>query len=335
MKRHLWLLVLALAGCGAPAAPLPLHVPGPDPAETSPSPSAAPAVRIDGRLAFSRGHNIWILEGDTARQLTDLGSIQNPAWSPDGSLLAFDRADKNSADLWLLPYPHGPARAISSNASRVVDNNFWDMQPAWSPDGASLVYASDRGRTRTGTLDLAAWRLNLSTRARTQLTGANLYTGGIDYPSFRPGSSSEVLYTSWTYLLNNPEAFGQLMLLDTKTMKAAPLTGAGQTAMQASWSPDGEYVAFVRRLQGENQIWLAPFPARGSLLDEATLLVGGTNAHPVWSPRGDAIAYIGLQDGSFDLFLQPLNGDLTAAGKPRQLTRRLRVDADSSISWTA
>jgi hypothetical protein len=82
-----------------------------------------------------------------------------------------------------------------------------------------------------------------------------------------------------------------------------------------------------------------PLPAatpEPSLFDTSgTLLVSGTNAHPVWSPSGDAIAYLGLVDGSFDLFVQQLGPDLQPADKPRQLTSGAHLDADSSISWTA
>lgn len=342
MKRTLLILVTLLSGCGAGApSSLPASVASQPTAPAAPPiPTATPAPHIEGSIAFARGHDIWLYSGGAARQLTRLGAVQNPAWAPDGSALAFDRAGKNSADLWLLPFPDGPARALTNNASSVVDSNFWEMQPAWSPDGKALVYASDRGRVRTRTLDLAAWRMTLATRARSQLSGTNRYTGGIDYPTWRPGSSgsNDVLYTSWTYLPNDPDAYGALEALNTRTGKAWALTQPGQTAMQATWSLNGGHVAFVRRLDGRDQIWLAPAPfvigADSNILSEASLLVDGTNAHPVWSPTGDAIAYIGLQDGSFDLFMQPLSRTLATKGPPRRLTRGLRVDADSAISWS-
>jgi Tol biopolymer transport system component len=336
-------LLLALAACGAGDVAAPLVGPGtaaepPTPVPPAPAATATPTPTAAGAIAFAKGHDVWIFSDASARQLTRLGAVQNPAWSPGGSMLAFDRAGKNSADLWLMPYPDGPPQPLTSNAASRVDANFWEMQPAWSPDGKLLVYASDRGRVRSGTLDLAAWRMDVATRARTQIGGANLYTGGIDYPSWRPGSN-QALYTSWAYLPNDPNAYGQLVLLDVQTTKGWALTDNGETAMQASWSPDGQRIAFVRRLAGQDQIWLARVPyvigANSNILDGAGLLLEGTNAHPVWSPSGDAIAYIGLQDGSFDLFLQPLTSGFLPDGKPRQLTRGLHVDADSAISWRA
>lgn len=332
-------LALLLSGCGVASLPNPLPPASTPPQTPTPAPpTATPQPAIDGRIAFSAGHDLWLFAGSSASRLTHLGAIQNPAWSPDCSALAFDRAGKNSADLWLMPYPGGPPRPLTNDAAAAVDNNFWEMQPSWSPDGKALVYASDRGRLRSGTLDLAAWQMDVATRARTQLSSANPYTGGIDYPSWRPGvATPQLLYTSWTYLPNDPNAYGQLELLQPRARKTWVLSAQGQTVLQPSWSPTGSHLAFIRRIDGQDQIWTAPAPfvigADVNLLAGAKPLAEGVNAHPVWSPKGDAIAYIGLQDGSFDLRVQPLTADLAAAGPPLQLTRGRHLDADSAISW--
>lgn len=342
MTRATVLLALLLASCGAPNVPVQQPAPQVDTsADAAPAPAATatPVATLNGRLAFARNHDLWLLQGGSAMQLTNLGAVQNPSWSPDGATLAFDRAGKNSADLWLLPFPDGPARALTANASSVVDNNFWEMQPDWSPDGRSLVYASDRGRTRTGTLDLAVWRIAVDGKARMQLTGANAYTGGVDRPRWRPASKGDILYTSWTYVLNDPDAFGELALLRPETNKAWTLSAPRESVMQANWSPDGSHVAVVRRSGGQDQIWVGPVPmvvgADTDVLHGATAIADGINAHPVWSPKGNAIAYISLRDGSFDLFAQPLTPDFAPDGGPRQLTKGLHIDADSSISWAA
>ncbi|HEX6513316.1 MAG TPA: hypothetical protein VF157_13515 [Chloroflexota bacterium] len=340
MRRLAFTLALLLAGCGPADMAAPLRLPGaPESSPAALAASATPTPAIDGRIAFSKGHDLWLFQGATASQLTTTGAVQDPAWSPDGSLLAFDRAGKNSADLLILSYPDGHVQQLTSNGSAVVDSNFWDMQPAWSPDGKFLVFASDRGRTRTGTLDLAVWRMALADRVRSQLSGANVYTGGVDRPSVRPGDGFGVLYTSWTYLPTYQDAYGQLVLLDSPSGKSWLLSERGETAMQGSWSPDGVRIAFIRRVGSKDQVWLAPVPfllgADTDVLAQATLVADGVNAHPVWSSRGDSIAYIGLRDGSFDLWVQPLTPALGPDGPPRQLTHGLHVDADSSISWAA
>src|SRR5205823_55826 len=80
----------------------------------------------------------------------------------------------------------GP-RSLGANSSRIVENNFWEMQPDWSPDGLSLAFISDRGRLKNGTVDPAPWRVTLSTGNRVQLANSVQYAGGIDFPRWRPG----------------------------------------------------------------------------------------------------------------------------------------------------
>ncbi|MDE3075098.1 MAG: PD40 domain-containing protein, partial [Chloroflexota bacterium] len=261
----------------------------------------------------------------------------------------------NSADLYVMTYPGGPARALSHNSSPTVERNFWEIMPDWSPDGTALLYASDRGRVRTGTLDLAAWRLTLSNGTRVQISSANAYTGGIDRPRWRPRGGDDLLFTSWTYDPNTLEPYGQLTVLDLRTRRLETLTAPNETGMQASWSPDGAHVVFVKRESGRDDIWVLPVSetqasrAAGNGPPGETpvaspgpeappagagwRVVAGMNAQPAWSPDGRALAYIALVDGSFDLFVQLLDADLRAEGPPRQLTHGWRLDGASSVAW--
>ena len=342
-------LCVGLAACGPssvalPSAAAPSVVPvnsSPN-SVTSPPPPTQPQTAIAGKIAFSRDGNIWVYAGSTAKQFTQIGSAGDPAWSPDGTQLAFDKQDKNSADLYLAAYPQGSARALSNNAAQIVENNLWDMQPDWSADGLSLAYVSDRARSTTGILDPAAWRLTLSSRNRVQLSQANQYTGGVDFPRWRPGHSSELAYTSWAYDPTTLAAYGQLTLLDTQTRQADALTPTDQTAFQASWSPDGSHLVFIKRNGRNDDIWIMPVNESGTSSDASpsgvntasgSVLIPGAAAHPVWSPDGHAIAYIGLKDGSLDLFVQPLTDSLQPSGAPKQLTSGWHIEAASAISW--
>ncbi|HEX6513170.1 MAG TPA: hypothetical protein VF157_12765, partial [Chloroflexota bacterium] len=346
LSMTLGALLLALAACG----PVDVVTPSTSAAAATnggglPAASATvppqPQASIAGKLAFTRGGNIWVFAGSMAKQVTQIGSAADPAWSPDGKQLAFDKQDKNSSDLYLMAYPDGQPKALTSNTSRVVENNFWDMQPDWSPDGLALAYVSDRGRSTSGTLDPAAWRLTLASGTRTQISRANQYAGGVDFPRWRPGHSSQLLYTSWSYDPQTLEPYGQLMLLDTRTSTAEALSPPRETAFQPSWSPDGDAIVFVKRSLRGDDLWLLSLKdsAAGAgptvtPTPEPRHLLQGPGAHPVWSPDGRSVAYIGLKDGSFDLFVQPLNDALVVEGQPKQLTAGLHVEGASSIAWS-
>jgi len=106
---------------------------------------ATPAIAIgaypgsNGRIAFEQGGVIYSIrqDGSDRRQLTTNTSSHSPRWSPDGRLIAFNRA----GDIWVMQADGGAAHRITSGAAS-------DINPSWSPDGARVVFS----RTTDGTL---------------------------------------------------------------------------------------------------------------------------------------------------------------------------------------
>src|SRR3982751_6692263 len=110
---------------------------------------ASPAISPDGRLvAYTlRETNwednayeteIWIADaaGGTPRQLTNARkSSRAPAWSPNGTRLAFisDRTDKSQ--IYVINPTAGEAEAVTSVEDGV--NSF-----EWAPDGARIAYTA-------------------------------------------------------------------------------------------------------------------------------------------------------------------------------------------------
>ncbi|MFQ6618022.1 MAG: peptidase MA family metallohydrolase, partial [Fidelibacterota bacterium] len=76
-----------------------------------------------------------IIEG---RKFDDLVALSSPAWSPDGSRIAFSGLNvSGNNDIYIF--------SIRDGSIKKLTNDFYDdRDPSWSPDGSVLVFSSDR-----------------------------------------------------------------------------------------------------------------------------------------------------------------------------------------------
>jgi Tol biopolymer transport system component len=71
-----------------------------------------------------------------------VGSDADPAWSPDGSQIAFRRrlpgaTPQGNLDIFVMAADGGAVAQLTTDAGN-------DQDPSWSPDGQSLAFTSDR-----------------------------------------------------------------------------------------------------------------------------------------------------------------------------------------------
>jgi TolB protein len=101
-------------------------------------------------------------DADDAMQLTSTPKASEwfPAWSPDGTDLAFMRQpDGGSFDIWVLTL--GGDRRVESEV-RLTSNTKHDMVPTWSADGRRIAFSSDRA---DGGVDVAFTGVGWNTHA--------------------------------------------------------------------------------------------------------------------------------------------------------------------------
>jgi Tol biopolymer transport system component len=99
-----------------------------------------------GLIAFRRVYNqegLYLVSGDggTPRLLANVGKDTAPAWSPDGSRVAF-MADKDSTGDWEVYVINVDGSGLKNLTSSPTT---MDLIPTWLPDGKHLAFRSNRG----------------------------------------------------------------------------------------------------------------------------------------------------------------------------------------------
>jgi len=205
--------------------PRPLLSPGMDPATTK------DGFRIAVVVAdYSAGTGDIFVPSDNGgapRQLTNDPELDDsPAWSPDGTRIAF-RSYRSGYDgeIWVINADGSAPVNLTPNALPAT----WDnRRPDWSPDGRSIVFASTLGG------DWGIWVMNADGSGKRQLTN----TPDLDAePAWSPDGAS--------IAFRRTDATGSdIMVMPAAGGEARRIAMAGEQRMPA-WSPDGKLIAFV------------------------------------------------------------------------------------------
>src|SRR6185312_1482356 len=210
---------------------------------------------------FDRAGNKISLPGDPM-------SLATPRLSPDGRKVAFTGEASGNYDVWIQDLTHNLRNRLTFDLAR-------DGFPVWSPDGKTIVFASNR----KGLNDLY--------RKPTDGTGTDdlLY---MDRTNKLPDDWSR----DGRYLLyhaQNPRGdFDVYCLPMTGDAKPGPVVKTDFNEQNGRFSPDGHWVAYQSDETGRIEVYLTPFPGPGGKRQVST--AGG--ASPSWRADGKELYYV-------------------------------------------
>src|SRR5207237_1385985 len=130
---------LALAACDSPTAPKTVRLEAMVLRPPSPIVRLAEWIVFTSARAGAPGYNeIYRMtpDGSGVVQLTNTpGNDAAPAWSPDGSKIAFSSTRDGNHEIYVMNATDG------SGLVRLTNDALWDDHPAWSPDGSKIAFS--------------------------------------------------------------------------------------------------------------------------------------------------------------------------------------------------
>jgi Tol biopolymer transport system component len=247
--------------------------------------------------ASAQAELMWVSRDGSAVPLdsTWRGDFQYPALSPDGEALAVSLRE-GTTHLWI--------RRSDGTRQKLTQDGTVNWRPAWTPDGRSVAFSSNRGGGGTqDDFDLYMMPVDGSAMAELLLH----HTFGLWEGEFsRDGR--------WL-VVRSDEAEGTSNIrgrrLDGDTA-LVPLVVDRGTNSQIALSPDGRWIAYMGQTTGQPEIYVAPFPD----ITSTRLVSRDGGGEPRWAHSGRELFY--TSGGRF-MVVEVTPGPTLTLGSPREL----------------
>jgi TolB protein len=240
--------------------------------------------RVELRIADADGYNPQTI-------VSSEDPIMSPAWSPDGSRLAYVSFENAQPSIWVQ-------EVFTGRREKLTSFKGINGAPAWSPDGRFLALTlSKDGNPDIFIMDIARRSLRALTRH-----------WAIDTePAWAPDGRS-VLFTS------DRGGSPQIYQVSVSGGEPTRLTFEGKYNARASYSPDGRLVSMVTRVNGDYRIATLDPETR----DFRIMSTGRLDESPSFAPNGAMLIYATRVGG---------RGVLAAVSTDGRVQQRLRLQS--------
>lgn len=223
-----------------------------------------------------------------------------PRFSPDGSMIAFTSDRAGGDNIWIMNTDGSNRRQVTNESFRLLNN------PTWHPSGDFIAARKHYTTSRSAGAG-EIWMYHISGGSGVQLVErpSEAFQKELGEPIFSP-DGSYVYYTQnitsgSTFIYaqdSNTDLFNILRYeLETGEITTA-VSGAGGSVRPAP-SPDGNFMAFVRRDRLQSQLWVKDLRSGEERMiyddldrdNQETWGVYGMYPNMDWTPDGNSIVF--------------------------------------------
>ncbi|MES2787160.1 MAG: Tol-Pal system beta propeller repeat protein TolB [Pseudomonadota bacterium] len=246
------------------------------------------STRIGYVTKAGNRYNLWVADSDGENAQSALASAEpiiSPAWSADGSQLAYVSFESRKP----VVYVHD----VSSGRRRLIANfRGSNSAPAWSPDGRTLAVTL----SRDGGSQL--YTINASGGEPRRLT----QSAGIDTePTYSPDGRS-------IFFVSDRGGAPQIYRMGTTGGNPERVTFTGSYNISPALSPDGKWLAYISRINGQFKLQLMELGS-GKV---TSITDTSADESPSFAPNGRLIIYATRQGGVEALMTTTLDGKIKA-----------------------
>ncbi|WP_421826637.1 amidohydrolase family protein [Larkinella sp.] len=249
-----------------------------------------PTVSPDGKqIVFAALGDLWLLTNGVPQPkalTSDVYIEADPAWSPDGTKLAFTSDRQGNMDLWVRDLKTGEDRRLVDLPD---DLNF----PVWSPDGSRIAFyeGDPRNVWGRGTLNLVDVRTGQVEKYHESVFVPS-------QPSWSPTGKTIALSALDVYSSRYREGVTEILLvtIDGKAdgnsdrhVSPVPDRSLGTRGKNGpAWSPNGQFMAYIL----DGLLWVSPVDALGNFTGPAKRLTNELADSPSWTGDSQRLVYL-------------------------------------------
>lgn len=193
----------------------------------------------------------------------------SPAWSPDGTRIAFAGHRGSTYDIWVLPVDG------SSDPQNLTESDEREMHPVWSPDGTRIAFEARHGNT----WDVFVMRADGSDEPQ-NLTNSPSRDGN---PTWSP-DGRRLAFAS------DRGGNFDIYVMDVDGREPPRnITRSPTKDVFPDWSPTADEIVYRSVIDGRSQL----FVVRADGTELRPLLLSQSNDdQPSWSPDGRSVAFV-------------------------------------------